>query len=126
MLAIFMVNIGNVSTDRLVHELQHDYQVEHVVAAQHHEFQAGSDDIYYADADAGKSADEKSIAKERLHTSEHQLFHALNHLQFFPDLFQLNVLLSPEPSLAPLRWEVQLPPFSSFDPPLRPPCATFT
>lgn len=109
MLVIFMTNLGawNLSSTRIAHELEHDGRPEMSAASHQHAF------LLHA-----KNA---SMDDDRA-TVEHQMLHAVDHLQFFPDTTSQLAFQAPLANGASWYFTEQTLPFSTYDTPYRPPC----
>lgn len=115
-LAVFMTSISNMSTNSLVHDLQHDNDVKHTVSGIHHS-------LHQFESGTSNTADAEDVDPDckRIDTSEHQILHALNHLQFFPNMLLAEVVRVALASTPPLQFDPQFLPLSNIDLPLRPP-----
>ncbi|MFT5531871.1 MAG: hypothetical protein ACI8WM_002112 [Burkholderiaceae bacterium] len=115
---IVMTNlcVWSFSADRLAHELEHNH-VALVTAAHAHVDAAGveleerSSSSYIIDND--NEAPSGFVA--------HQVLHAVDHLQFFPDTAPSRMFLSAMVSIAPLHFTEQALPALTRDPLFRPP-----
>ncbi|MFZ6760547.1 hypothetical protein ACO0K9_25360 [Undibacterium sp. Ji50W] len=109
MLVIFMTNLGawNLSSTRIKHELEHDGRPEVSAASHQHAF-------LLHDKNASRDAERATV--------EHQMLHAVDHLQFFPDTTSLLAFHAPLASAASWYFTQQTLPFSTYDTPYRPPC----
>ncbi|MFZ6872637.1 hypothetical protein ACO0LF_11260 [Undibacterium sp. Di27W] len=105
LLVIFMTNLGawNLNSSRITHALEHDGRPEVSTSAPQH-------DARNTDRDNGHSA------------IEHQMLHAVDHLQLFPDTTALLTFHAPLAPDSSWHFTAQLLPFSTYDAPYRPPC----
>ena len=110
---ILMTNIGvwGFSGARLAHELEHDgmeQAASHEHAHVHHVHH-----VHHGD-EAGDDDDAPGV-------SEHQVLHAVDHLQFFPDTALSGAFVPTMASGVSLHFTEQHLPPPTFAPPFRPP-----
>jgi hypothetical protein len=105
---ILMTNmlVWDASAARLAHELEHNGRTEEAVASDRH--------AHEPQAAGAADHDESGGAA-------HQVLHAVDHVQFFPDTSMTGRIAPAAPKLERLHATEQSLPFASFDPPFRPP-----
>ena len=111
--AIFMANMAawSFSSNRFVHEIEHSREVTQLMLA----LESGDGhqhDVVDADDDEAPSA------------SEHQLLHAVDHLQLIPSIVVYGTHRS-LPSTALSHFISRTLPLAALDPPFRPPRSIF-
>lgn len=114
-LAMHMASISVVNNTSLQHDLEHDNGVKHSLTGIHHSLHPQTATTTYSEAD-DSDPDCKSFD-----LTEHQMLHALNHLQFFPDMPMADLVRAPLTNTAPLQFDTQFLPLPTIDLPLRPP-----
>jgi hypothetical protein len=109
MLVMFLTNLGawGYSGAHLAHEIDHIGKMD--LGATAHEHDRHHDGTYALDDD-----DDSSVAA-------HQVLHAVDHLQFFPDTATKSDLVAAAGGVIPLHFGEQSPPLPASDLPFRPP-----
>jgi len=109
MLVIFMTNLAawDLSSSRIKHEIEHEGHPQTSATSHQHAF-------LLVEKNTGRNDGRASV--------EHQMLHAVDHLQFFPDT--PIPLAFPSPLASEVTWYFthQIWPFSTYDTPYRPPC----
>lgn len=112
-----MTNLGvwGFSASRLAHELEHNGMAQ--VAASHQHVHHHHD----VDHDEHRDHDEGDDDDGALGASQHQVLHAVDHLQFFPDTAFGGAFVPAVASATAIHFTEQSLPLPTFDPPFRPP-----
>lgn len=113
MFVIFMTNIGvwGFSGARLAHELEHN-GIEQAAAAHQHVAVVDHDAV----VDNNDDDDERAPG-----SAAHQVLHAVDHLQFFPDTALGSVFAPVRANVVLLHFTEQSLPLPTLDPLFRPP-----
>lgn len=108
---VMMANLGvwGFSGAKLKHEIAHNSLALAPSAHQH-------EDAHPAGDNAANDGDAKLLA------FEHQVLHAVDHLQLFPDTALNGAFAPSEAGTLQTHFVAQSLPLSTYDPPFRPPC----
>lgn len=107
MLVIFLTSlvVFGFSGARLAHQIDHEGKIE---------MPAGDHVHVYS---AAKTGDADAVSD----TTEHQVLHAVDHIQLFPDTGSMHPVAATAASIVPSHFADQLLPLAGSDLPFRPP-----
>jgi hypothetical protein len=114
---IMMANLGvwGFSGAKLKHEIAHN-SLELAPSAHQHGDMHQHEDAHPAGDNAANDGDAKLLA------FEHQVLHAVDHVQLFPDTALNGAFAPSETGTLQTDFVAQPLPLSTYDPPFRPPC----